>query len=345
MDATAEPVDLEEALLGVLSRLTHQALRYREQPTHLTGGFWAALIAFELEDPPPGWDGRLVARLMPDAGIAARETIVQDEVSRTGYPTPRVRAAGGPEEGVAGRAFLVMDHVPGRPFLAGLDGAAAIARLPSLARSLPEALGRALAGLHRLDPAPVAARLAEDGSPPEGIAALLDRLRATAGVAARSDLVAAADRLSASAPPPGRPVICHGDLHPFNLLVDEAGTITVLDWSAAMPAPAEYDLAFTSLLLSQPPLLVPGLLGPLVRGAGRALARRFLVRYQAHGGTIDEDALEWHQGLVCLRALTEVAVWVAAGEIDGRGGHPWVIGGEAFAHRLARLTGGPVEAR
>ncbi len=345
MDLTADPVDLEEALLGRLSDLAGQPVRYRARPTRLTGGFWAVLISFELENAPPGWGGRLVARLMPDAGIAARETAFQDEVSRAGYPTPKVRASGGPAAGVDGRAFLVMDHASGRPLLAGLDGAGAIVRLPSLARLLPEALGRAMADLHRLDVAPVVARLTEDGTPPEGLAAHLDRMGAMAEAVGRTDLVTAADRLAATAPAPGPLVLCHGDLHPFNLLIDDAGAVTVIDWSAAILAPPEYDLAFTSLILSEPPLVVPRPVGPVVRRAGRALGRRFLTRYRSHGGSIDEGALSWHQGLICLRALTEVSGWVAAGEIDGRAGHPWVIGGGALAARLAHLTGSPVRPR
>jgi aminoglycoside phosphotransferase (APT) family kinase protein len=345
MDAATHSTGIEEALLRRISCLAGQPVRYRGQPTRLTGGFWAVLLAFELDDPPAGWDGRLVARLMPNPEIAARETVFQDEVSRAGYPTPKVRAAGRPEEGVDGRAFLVMDHASGAPLLAGLDGAGAIVRLPRLARLLPDALGRAMADLHHLDPTPVIDRLAADGSPPEGVAAYLERMRATADAVGRADLVTASDRLAATAPTPGPLVLCHGDLHPFNLLIDDTGAVTVIDWSAAILAPAEYDLAFTSMLLSEPPLVVPRPLARAVRSAGRALSRRFLTRYRAHGGAIDGDALAWHRGLICLRALTEVAGWVAAGELDGRTGHPWVIGGDAFAVRLAALTEVPVRPR
>ena len=38
------------------------------------------------------------------------------------------------DEGVDGRAFMVMDLAAGRPLLAGLDGVAAVKKLPSLAR-------------------------------------------------------------------------------------------------------------------------------------------------------------------------------------------------------------------
>lgn len=110
-------------------------------------------------DAPDGWGEDLVARVMPDPGIAAKESAIQAEVAAQGFPTPAVHLAGGPDEGL-GRAFMVMDLADGAPMLEGLGGAGAIASLPRLARSLPIALGEAMAALHRLDVAPVRARLA-----------------------------------------------------------------------------------------------------------------------------------------------------------------------------------------
>jgi len=39
-------------------------------------------------------------------------------------------------------------------------------------------------------------------------------------------------------------VICHGDCHTMNLMVDEHGTPTIIDWDDAMIAPKERDLMF-----------------------------------------------------------------------------------------------------
>ena len=168
----------------------------------------------------------------------------------------------------------------------------------------------------------------------------------TAVTLGRSDLAAAAGWLAANPTNEKGVVLCHGDMHPFNVLADDSGGVTVLDWSAAVLAPQTYDLGFTSLLLAEPPLVVPGPLRPVVRGAGRALSNRFVRAYErAAGVVVDRAVLEWHQALICLRALVEVAGWVAAGTIDDRGGHPWVLVGDAFATRLGQRTGVGVTPR
>ena len=113
-----------------------------------------------------------------------------------------------------------------------------------------------------------------------------------------------------------------------------------------MLAPRAHDVGFTSLLLSEPPLRVPGWERPLVRMLGRVLARRFERGYQRRTGqAVEPGELRWHQAVVCLRALTEVANWVHEGVDGTRAGHPWLICGPVFARRLVTLTGVPVRAR
>src|SRR5580765_1723182 len=122
--------DLGERLLCVLRAKTGvPALEYAVPPTRLKGGFWAELLAFELRDAPVGWDGPLVARVMPDPAPAQKETIVQAAVAVAGVPTPRVRGWGGPDEGL-GRAFMVMDRVDGVPLLADIDNSAKLFGAP-----------------------------------------------------------------------------------------------------------------------------------------------------------------------------------------------------------------------
>src|SRR6185312_8955037 len=199
--------------------------------------------------------------------------------------------------------------------------------------------------LHALDPDLVRGELEQVRDVPATVPDLLAALARFAGEFGRTDLVDAARWLAGHPPGPAPDVICHGDLHPFNLLAD-GDRITVLDWSTTLIAPRAHDVGFTSLLLSEPPLDVPGWARPAVRTLGRLLAGRFVRRYQrAAGVRTGAGELRYHQAVVCLRALTEVAGWVHQGTAGERRGHPWLVSGPAFARRLSRLTGAPVRPR
>jgi aminoglycoside phosphotransferase (APT) family kinase protein len=336
---------MTERLMGVLqSSAGTPDLRYERRPEPMQGGFWAELFSFSLANPPAGWPAELVARLMPDPGPARKETIVQRAVAAAGFPTPLVRASGGPECGL-GRAFMVMDRAAGGPALSGLDGGLTPAAVPRLLRRIPELLATSMARLHALDPELVRSELEQIHDVPVTVPGLLSVLARYAVEFDRPDLVDAARWLADN--PPGRApeVICHGDLHPFNVLA-HGDRVTVLDWSTALLAPRAYDVGFTSLLLSEPPLRVPDWQRPLVRVVGALLARRFVRGYQRQTATtVEPGELRWHQAVVCLRALVEVASWEHEGVTDTRVGHPWLVSGPAFARRLATLTGAPVRSR
>jgi len=337
--------DLNSRLLGVLRTATgRRGLAFEREPVSLTGGFWAELLAFSLCDPPPGWPRDLVARLMPEAGVARKETIVQAAVSAAGYRTPAVRASGEPGDGL-GRAFMIMDRAAGAPLMPGLIGANALVAGLRQAAGMPEALASAMAALHALDPQPVRDQLATPGDVPVTLGGMLTALRASAVRCQRGDLATAAEWLIDHPRPDEPEVICHGDLHPFNVLA-AGDQVTVLDWSASLLAPAAYDVAFTTSMLCEPPLELPGPLRPLARRGGRLLAGRFLRRYQVHAGTsISHEDVRWHRAVVSLRALTEVAIWAHDGTIGQRAGHPWLACGPALAAHLAVVTGAAIRPR
>lgn len=337
--------DLTRQLIDVLRSATSTPdLEYEHQPEPMRGGFWAELFSFSLANPPGGWPADLVARLMPDPGTARKETIVQTAVAAAGFPTPFVRASGGPDGGL-GLAFMVMDRAFGKSALSGLDGVPTPAVLWRLLRRVPEQLAGSMARLHALDPDLVRGELDQVRGVPVSVAGLVSMLAQFAAEFGRPDLVGAARWLTEHPPAPAPDVICHGDLHPFNLLTD-GDRVTVLDWSTALLAPRAHDVAFTSLLLSEPALRVPGWQRPLVRAFGKLLARRFVRRYQRQTTvTVEPGELRWHQAVVCLRALVEAASWVHQGVAGAHAGHPWLISGPAFARRLTTLTGAPVRAR
>jgi aminoglycoside phosphotransferase (APT) family kinase protein len=175
---------------------------------------------------------------------------------------------------------------------------------------------------------------------------MLDQMRSASVRIARSDLAQVAQWLLDHSCASGPDVVCHGDLHPFNVLSDQSGQVTLLDWSAAVLAPRAYDVAFTSLMLAGAPLDVPRPMRGLVRAAGRRLAARFVRCYQRHSGTtVDPVAIEWYSAVVALRALVEIAGWAHDGIADERAGHPWLLSRDAFAAQLQTVSGVTVAAR
>src|SRR5258708_11923052 len=139
-----------------------------------------------------------------------------------------------------------------------------------------------MAELHRLDPQPFLDAPRAQGAAID-IPGMLDRLTATAAELDRADLTQAAAWLAGHRPAAAAPVVCHGDLHPFNLLVSDNDHWTLLDWTTAVIADPAHDLAFTTLLLRHPPLTAPGPLQPVIQPAGRYAPPRLAARCQANG--------------------------------------------------------------
>jgi aminoglycoside phosphotransferase (APT) family kinase protein len=320
-------------------------LDYASGPEPLNGGFYAELFGFSLADPPPPWPAELVARVMPNPELAKKETAVQSAVAAAGYPTPMVRASGGPECGLGG-AFLVMDRAHGTPLVSGINGMGAVFSALRTLRQIPDLLASSMARLHSLDPGLVRAQLDTNADLPVTLDEFLAEQRKVSREYQRPDLGALADWLIEHPLPASPEVICHGDLHPLNLLMDGERT-WVLDWSTALIAPRAFDVGYTSLLLEEPPLVVPGVLHAIVRRISVGLAHRFVRLYERQSGTVIGHAeLTWHQAVTCLRALVEVAGWVQEeGAIEARAGHPWLLSGASFAERLFALTGIEVRAQ
>ena len=305
-------------------------------PTPLAGGFWATMYRVPVAGQPDGVAPEVVVRFAPHRAMGAKEAEVQRALAAAGFPTPPVWLSAADD--VRDGWWSAMDFSPGTPLLAGLDGAAAIRRAPSLLRTLPAQLSTAAAALHRLDPGPVSTAV-RTASPTVAwsTAEVLDQLRLGAEAVGRADVIAALDGLARDQPPSGGEVVCHGDLHPFNVL-QAGGELVVLDWTGAVLADPCFDLAFTELLLANPPLALPAALRPVGRGAGRLLARRFVAAYASARPDADLAPLQWFRGLHCARVLVEAERLTAEHGPDG-GGHPFAALAPVAAHHLAATSG------
>jgi aminoglycoside phosphotransferase (APT) family kinase protein len=298
-------------------------LDYAAPPAPIGGGFWAEIFAIRLSGAPPELSGDLVARIMPDAAQGRRETIVQREVARQGFAAPAVRAAG--DGAHLGCTYMVMDRAAGVPLLAGLRGAGAVRSLPRLVRRLPRLLASTALELHLLDPGPVVDALRRDVP---GTSLGTDDLVAHYGERADeldNDLLRDATRwLAANRRDPERVSVCHGDLHPFNLLVDDDDDrATLIDWTASRIGDPAYDLAFSALMIRHAPIDVPNWARPAIRKAASWLANDIIRTYRElarpHGITLDDDALRWHTALQMVRVLIEVETMG-----QDRPGHPFL---------------------
>jgi aminoglycoside phosphotransferase (APT) family kinase protein len=309
-----------DLLLAALRQQTGiEDLNWARIPQPLAGGFWAEMYDVELIDTTGQLTERFVARIMPDPDTAEFETAVQRYVHRCGLSVPAVRCAAGPGEHLD-RAWMLMDYASGQPLLSGLSATNALRQVPTLLRRLPVVLADATANLHRCPTDGLEHELT-DGERPANIDSFLQRVEEQAVSIDRHDLADTARHLAAQAPT--TQVICHGDVHPFNLLVDD-DQWTLIDWSAAVIADPHYDLAFTTLMLANPPLGGAAPVRAAARMIGSRLAHRFLLSYeQLSGNPIDPDRLTWGRQVHALRALVELNTWEAQGTADTHAGHPW----------------------
>jgi aminoglycoside phosphotransferase (APT) family kinase protein len=323
------------AALAAALRSTWSTIEIRDvQP--LLGGQWATMARVRLAGVPGGASDDVVVRVVPDVLMGAKELAVQAAAADAGIRTPRVHLtgdAGGP----LGGAWAVMDFAPGRQLLGGLDGAAAIRQLPALLRLLPRQLADAMTAIHRIDPDPVVARV-RAAAP--GAAVGLDDLWPHLRAASESlpEIRSALQQLHDTQPPADRLVVCHGDLHPFNLLVDDAGAVTVLDWTAAAVAPAAYDVAATWLLLRYPPLEAPAALRPIIGAGAGLLARRFLRAYRDANPGTDLTHRDWDIALHSLRVVLDLTRWQEGGDRRAET-HAFRLVAPGAARAVRRTTG------
>ncbi len=328
---------IDEALLRVLSAHTGRLEAFAHRPTRMTGGYWAAIYGFELARPPAGLQGPQVLRVMPNSDAAVRETIVQRLVAEQGYPTPRV-VLDGFDEGLGG-AFMVMEHVDGVTPLGDLGFGRAVAGVPKTLRRLPQQLSTATHRLHGLDPQPIIAALDLAGVDVAtlgvgGHLAEIDRVARSSSAGFDILLGWLADHRPVLTPA----VVCHGDIHPFNMLVSHDGSFNLLDWTNANLCRPEYDVGFTAALLRCAPLAVPRLAERPIAAITKSLANRFVDAYRAVAAPIDLDVVTWFEVLQYGRCLAAVVnARLTDDQIVGVD-HPFQVSAPVMIRRVQTIT-------
>ena len=316
------------------------ALGFVDPPTPISGGFDTRIYAFSLAGAPAAWAGPLILRVLRDTVDPRRallERAVQNAVAGLGYPAPRVLAASA-DRGSLGGGFLVMKRVAGRPLL------------DAQKLAVGDVLAAAHARLHSLDPEPLLrafddeARAAGGGRGRHGVSydAYLTGLDTRVRQAGLDGLVPATRWLAAQRPAgERRVVICHGDFHPQNLLVERGRLTAVLDWPNVVVAPPEFDVASTRVLLALTPLhllALPAALRPLVALLRRVLLARYLAAYRRRI-PLDAGLLAYYEVAACMRGLVRAAMARVAGGEAARNPLDASDFGERLAARVGQLTG------
>ncbi len=254
---------------------------------------------------PAEWRRDLVLRIHPTvdrSGLAEHEAAAQNWCAARGYPAPRVLAVFGAGD-LLDLPVQVVERAPGDTMLA------ATMRRPWRAPALLRRLARLHASLHAL---PV------EGFPPAaGGAAVTLAVRRLQPVHTwiprlpAADAAALADgleRLGTILPllDVDDPSVCHGDMHPLNVLVDRRGTETVIDWTDVALGDPLGDVARTALLFevarvaaSSPPERA------VLGAAGGWMRTTYLDAYRARR-PIDGERLRRWQAVHALHGWGQV---------------------------------------
>lgn len=327
---------VDEALLRILSAHAGAPQAFARAPEPMTGGYWAAIYSFELAEPPADLRGPLVLRVMPSPDSAVVEAIVQGTVANQGYPTPHVVIDGNDE--ALGGAFMVMQRVEGAPLLEGLSIGRALWTLPKMVRRVASQLSVASVRLHDLDPQPVADALDAAGVDVTslGVAGRVDEIRAAAetSLAGFDELLS---WLDLGWPPFTPAVVCHGDIHPFNMLMTADDSFNLLDWTNANLCRRELDVGFTAALLHCAPIAVPSIATRPLGAFTGTLARRFVDTYRRIS-PINLDVVEWFEVMQYGRCLAAVATTSPDDAIVGAS-HPFRISAPAMVRQVQIITG------
>jgi aminoglycoside phosphotransferase (APT) family kinase protein len=247
-----------------------------EAPVRVTSGFdfWIYGLHFGGAGLPAQWAEPLIARIPAAADRFAsleRECRMQGWAAGHGYPTPPQLDLLAPGQ-LFDSPVQVMQRVSGTR----MDQAAAAA--PSRLPRLVAQLAASQAALHRL-PVPEWAQAEPGWSLADQRLKLSRRLVAHGAQGPLAEALERAERLIPLLEVPD-PVICHGDFHPRNLVVD-ADTVWVLDWTDAGIGDRHGDIARTEWTFRSAAVLLSGETDSQVsRSLAPGLSDGYLSSYQ-----------------------------------------------------------------
>ena len=261
----------------------------------MAGGYETRTYALRLRSTADAFSGPLVVRVLPAYGAGpwlAREETTLRWLEREGYPVPHVVASCA-DAAILGGPFLVLTRLAGTDMLRAL--------VPRRVWQLTPTLAALQARLHALDPGPVRVLL-------PGVDEILAGLRVRIEQADLAGLLPGLAWLASARPSASELVVCHGDFHPRNVLMDGERVTGVIDWSLVVLADPAFDVGSTKTVLAYAPSELPVPLAAILGAFQRhVVVRRFEAQYRRLRA-VDAAAVRYYEALRAFRSF----VW--AGE-------------------------------
>jgi len=262
-------------------RVTHVA--------EMQGGWETTVYAFDVEQGPIAASNTigLVARFYTGRmgpRQATTEAAVLAALARAGIPVPTV-AATVVEDSPFGNAVSLMNRVSGRLLKESLVGS------PDLIRKMAELH----LDVHRLPVEAVFDGAVEPFSDPAFVAPDPSAMQRVIEEYGLSDFAATADWVSAHSVAQHEPTVLHNDYHPENILVDEDGAMTIIDWTFAAVGDYRVDLAWTAFWTG------------VMSGAGRRTELLDAYERAADRPLVD---LTYFEALALAARLLTIALWL-----------------------------------
>jgi aminoglycoside phosphotransferase (APT) family kinase protein len=310
-----EPTLADRFLIHLRGRLG-AGVGYAEAPVPLSGGFDTTILAFRLSGASALWSGPLILRVMTRADQGTRvlrEAAVHAAVVQGGFPAPRVLLHEA-ELAPLGLPFLVMERLPGETMWSALAKAG-----PTAILAMPRQLAELQARLHRVGGAGLRESARALGIDPAvmGVQADLERLRRRIVRDGLDALLPGVDWLLGHIPPTAQAeVICHGDFHPLNIMMDGGRVSGVIDWANVVLAEPAYDVAALRTIALYVDLGIPAWARGATNLARRLMVRRYMRLYRA-AAPLETRNLAYYEAIRILSAL------IFADEPRTRAGNPW----------------------
>lgn len=329
--------EIREPLLRFLQDVIGPC-RYLEPPTPMTRGNDTQVHSLRLD----GIDEPLVLRVFQKGSDPRRpvfEATLQNALAEQGLPVPRARAIGS-DPSLIGAPFFVMERSPGATLYGDAistdpdgvpkaDWRQILRQGGNMLFDMPRVFAEVCLRVHAVDTKLVVAALESVGFQRDEISLqpLLERIQRQVDCCGLEGLRAALGWLRESRPTwkSEDEVLCHCDVQPLNLLMEEGELCGIIDWANALLGPPELEVGWSRAMYLTLELPLPGPLRPFERPIARLITGRFTRAY-ARGRSLDLEAVgyfETFRSILTLSYLGEQAVlgesirdaWNSAGAI------------------------------